>query len=706
MDRYVNDLIEIARSGGLALIVGSKIPENPYKILQEEILSFLSNTDPAWHSYVQEIRQRKIPTETFLRLLYLQLHNNIVPILQSVQLDKPGMLHRQLARLIREKKVGWLAMASIDQRLSVVLREQNLQVDKDFYTHPQPATTQLPLIFYCNGVLTQSESLIPALTVMNNNFSAITPTAELFFREVYAAKAILVLGVDRQEYCWRGLYGNLLSLAKKHKPVYWVGEGKGIALEHLLAVSSGGLLSESGEKILHAIGEGSLQEIALADKPSEPREFDLPQLRAQLQKINELEWLYFLASLLKAVSSNAHSCTLFEQLSAVFQQKKNYVQTALCQRNMGEIWSGRGCVEKAIKCHIAAIDFWAMGKDESNLANESILVGDNYCTLASFDKAVQYFGEALSLYRYCGNQQGIMDITTKLALLCEEDGDYELAKQYYSESLQAAKTLKNDMAEARTLISFSSTLMKDKEWEVAQKYLQEALDICEKRNDVVYKGEIYQHLGLVYMNLQDYQTARHYYEKAYDLYKEENEQLSLTFVYCNLGHVCARLGDYDAAVKYYEDALESYEKMGDWQHLAAVYNNLGLINSNRNDYTLAEEYFSRAAEIFAALQDVYNLIRTYNNLARIYTLQEEMENAAECYHANIEMLTQLGEQEDLAATLVALAMVQLKTQQLQGAVSHLEQAANLYDSLGMKQEREETRQIIQTIENNIMSSSS
>lgn len=704
MDRYVNDLIEIARNGGLAVIVGSKVPENPWQVWKEGILDFLSSTDVAWHSYVQEIRQRKIPVEVFFRLLYLHLGNNVFPMLQPMQNDKPELLHRQLAKLIQAKKIDWLAMAGIDQRFPVALQEQGMRENTDYYTCPQPASKPLPMLFHHNGSLKNDESLLPLLSGAGSNLNTLTPTAELFFQEAHQAKAILVLGMEQQEFCWRNMYGKILNMAKRGKPIYWVGERKNIAIEHLLAVSGGVFVAMTGEKVLQSLldGAAAAENLPVQEKIC----YDFQAVRPLLAKVSELQWLHFLALLLKGVASNAHAHTLFEQLATVFQQKRDYPQAAFCHRNMGEIWSGRGCVEKAIKSHTAALDFWAMSKDENNLANESILVGDNYCTLASFDKAVQYFGEALSLYRYCGNQQGILDITSKLALLCEEDGDYELAKQYYNESLQAARNLKNNMAEIRILTSLSSTLMKDKEWEQAQKYLQEALVLCEKTKDVVYKGEIYQHLGLVYMNLQAYQTAREYYEKAYNLYKEENEQLSQTFVYCNLGHVCARLGDYDAAVKYYEDALESYEKMGDWQHLAAVYNNLGLINSNRNDYTLAEEYFSRAAEIFAALQDVYNLIRTYNNLARIYTLQEEMENAAECYHANIEMLTQLGEQEDLAATLVALAMVQLKTQQMQGAISHLEQAANLYDTLGMKQEREETRQIIQTIENNIMSSSS
>ena len=700
MDRYLNDLKQIAQDGELAILVGSKLPYNPWEITKQEILNFLATADPNWQPYLQEIRDRKVPTEAFFRLLYQHMGEQVLLLLQRIQHQTPYLIHNQLASLVQNKRVSWLGICNIDNRLPAALQDLKLQEGKDYY---QKSSLNSPHVVWLHGDLNNPSALKTSLDITENRYSGLSAEAQAFFKALQKTKAVLVIAMDQNEYCWREIYGKLLSSAKQNLPIYWASNEKTIPLQHLMGISKGGLLPIQSEELLAALLQ-SVGQVTGSDKANLATP-DLTALKGAIKEwiatVKDVDWFHFLAILLKYIVSSSHAYTLFEELANIYQQSKKHAKTALCHRSMGEILAGQGCVEKAIKAHTSAMEYWAMVKDEANMAQESVLVGDNYCSGSSFDKAVQYYGEGLSLHRYRNNAQGMLDVTSKLALLCEEDGDFELAKRYYLESLQASRDCKNTAGEIRILLHLSNTLIKDKDWEKAKKYLQEATTLCEQEEEIFYLGEIYQHLGLIYMNSQDYPAARQYYEKAYEIYIKEEEKLSLTFVYCNLGHVCARLSDYDAAVKYYEGAVESYEKMGDWQHLAAVYNNLGLINSNRQNYELAEDYFSKAAEIFAALQDVYNLIRAYNNLARVYTLQEELENAAECYRANIEMLLQLGEQEDLASTLVALAMIQLKTQQLQSAINHLQQAANLYEALGMKQEREETLQIIQTLENGI-----
>lgn len=699
METDVNYLKEITQNGEVALLVGS-LQQNACEMLRNKILSVLADADKTYQPYIHEIKEKEIPLEVFFRLLYQQQGEKTLSLFQNLRYAHTDQFHRTLALLVASRAVAWLGVNNTDNRLLMALEEAHLQEGKDYQLSWDVTDSGLPVISFFNGINTDPASLKQTLSVSENRYMSISQEAQGYFKILPKAKSVVVAGIDRQNYCWRELYGKLQAHAKYDKPIYWLAKEEIIPLKHMFSFAKGSLLPFTFQFFEQWLATVDIKPPATTKEEA----VDLSYVSQWVAGIDELDWLNFLAILLKYAMSYDHALRLFEDIVKLYEQNKKYDKVALCHRNMGEILTERGRIEKAIESHMHAMDYWSKSSDVPNMAREYVLLGDNYCGGKSLEKGVQHYGEALSLYRSINQARGIADVTSKLAVMCDEDGDYELAKRYYVETLQAVRALQNVSREVAALLSLSGTLMKDKEWDRAKKHLEEAVGVCERENDDIHAGEVYQHLGLAYMNLQDYSTARAYYEKAYEFYKRQNNNLSLTFVYCSLGHVCARLEDYNAAAKHYEGAIESYEKMGDWQHLASVYNNLGFINSNRQNYSLAEEDFLRAAEIFAALADVYNLIRTHNNLARVYTLRGEMENAAECYHANVEMLVQLGEQEDLASTLVALAMVQLQRRKFQEAISYLQQAVNLYQALGMNQEKEETLKVIQTIENNLITS--
>lgn len=698
MDNHLNHLIQVARSGELAIITGSTCSEeNPWKVLTNEILSFLENLEPTWKPYVKEIRQRAVPTEAFYRLCHQHFGEEIFSLWKCFSYEKPGRIQRQLASLVKCGATSRLATAAIDNRLRLALQEQNVAHS------PAPDSSEAPVVVFLNGEITEAESLKDNLGTNDSNFVALRNAADVFFRNLKRVKAVLVLGFDPGEYCWKMSYGKLLNLARAGIPVYWVAPQQSLQLAHVTAIAQGAILAERPENILNEILKArGCDTIAAEEQPQRDFSYVADWVNS---KTNPTQWLYFLALVLKFAVSRSHAYALFEQVVGASQQAKDNRQLALCHRHMGQILFEQGYLNKSLDFHNKAMVFWGKTSDEKDMADEHMLLGSTYWNGSLLEKAVQHYGEALSIYRKQRIAKDTCDVASKLAFICDEDGDYELSKRYYSESLQAAKKLNNPGLEIITLLNFSTSLIKDKNWELAKQYLEEAMALSERELENFYQGEIFQHLGLVYTNMENFSTARLFYEKAYQYYKKYEEKLSLTFVYCNLGHVCVRLEDYDAAVEYYEGAIESYEKMGDWQHLAAVYNNLGFVNSNRQNYHLAEEYFARAAEIFAALGDVYNLIRTHSNLGRVYAIQGEVDNACECYKANIEMLAQLNEQEDLAATYVSLAMVQLQSKQYKDALANLDSAVEIYGTLGQNQEKEDTRKIIETIKSSILPSS-
>lgn len=691
-ETHLNHLKKIAQEKGLTIILGSKLhQEMSWKDLMVKVLVSLSDTQKEFLEYTGEILKGDLSPEVFFRILYQQNKGKKLDFLDIFQYNAATFVHKQIAMLIQAGLFSTVGIAAMDNRLSLALENYGV--------------TKSDAICWINGEISQENFEEHSLAITANRYTSLSPRGIQFFPSIESSQAILVLGLFPGDFCWRSVYGHLTECAKKGKPVYWVSSQELIPLTHIVSLSGGALLNETADAVLKAIFQdcsGQLPVEFFQDSPATDVQTSRNLDNICIPTWSFGEYYFFLASLLNYIMSRRKALDLLQSLQTHSLQEKQYELLAESHRLTGKIFLEQGKLEKAIEEHARAIDYWALCDDESNMALEYTICADNYWSGSAVEKALQYYGEANSLYRRKQDNKGIAEVTAKLGLICDSEEDYDLAQKYYMECLEARTNMGDFSGQIIACINLGNCLLKRQSWEEAKKYLETALDLSEKIHDTFSLGEIYQLLGLIHMNFQEYPQARVYYEKVYQFYLKEQDHISLPFVYCNLGHIYARMEDYDNAIKNYEKALEYYEKMGDWQHLASVYTNLGLLYSNRAEYRVSEDYFSRAEEIFAAMGDVYNLIKTHSNLGKIYTMQGEMENAIECYRANMEMQIQLGEKEELANTLIALSMVYLQTKQLEKTVTHLQKAIALYDVLGLVEEKQEALQILNIIQNKMV----
>ena len=642
-------------------------------------------------------------SDLFFRILYQQLAEEIHSLLQGFKTSFPGTIHRQIAALLKSKAISLLGLSCIDDGLYLALNQAGILPCDHYRIYDRAVEFSendgKPCIFWINGTISDKDTIDASLSIPANRLGDLVDDGNAFFSKISEAKAVLVIAFHPGEFGWKAIYGQLLNLAKQNKPVYWVADGDSLPLKHIGSLDSVSRIDGQPVKVLNELLEGLSQERVEEGKELE---FRFPGDEAWKQRIVDRAQ-YLIAMLLNYGMNRFYAYRLFEEILQGYVEDRNYKMAALCYQNMGEILLEQGYLERSIESHIKAIDYWAMARDEDSMAHEYVLCADNYWNGSAPEKAMQHYGEALSFYRNLENQKGIAEVTSKLALICDADEDYELASRYYIENLKAKKKILDKRGEILGLVNLSNCLIKNQEWDRAKNYLEEGIQLSEKYHETAWLPDLYQLLGLIAMNAHDYALAREHYEKVHILYSKEKDELSLTFVYCNLGHLCARLEDFEPAIKYYEKTLEIYERMGDWQHLAAVYTNLGLLYFNQQNYEVAEEYFGRAEEIFAILRDISNLIKTHSNLAKVYLVQGQMENAVECYQANIEMLLQLGAKENLATTFVELAMVYLQSEEYKTCVEMLRKAIDIYEALGLKEEKKQTAQLLTTIESRIVS---
>ena len=691
MARHIKQLKEFSQNKELVLFVGSSIKKSsPHTGFMEKLLSALRNSWDILELYLPEVRERGLSTEAFYRVFYEYFADEVFTPLQSFKYEKPDPYYQTIAQIVANQKLLALGTIDIDNRLALALKEEYQDIPFE-----QHADTNIPYVSYLNGCIDNEDSLAATFEQESHKLQGASPNLEKayhFITKNENAKAVLLLGLHPDDFCWKKTYGFMVQLAKKYpqKTIYWMYNEKTMALQHLKQLGNVHLIPYTPDILAEVFDLQHVQETV--------SELDTTALDKWLESKNTAtDILEFAGALLNEVISRSHSLQVLEYAMSSYQSEGSAAGLARVHRLKGSIYFEQGHLEKSIHNHNEAITLWSRSNNEYQLAKENILLADTYWNAGATDRAVQHYGEALSIYNMLENISGISSVTDKLARICDIDEDYELAQRYYNESLEAKKKKHRYSEMVQTLLNLSASLIKNQDWEQATTNLNEALRIGDGYYCHSSLEEVHQHLGLIAMSALDYKRAYDHYQTSYGIYQTQKDILSSVFVNCNLGHICAKLENYDESVKYYEGALESYEKMGDWQHLAAIYNNLGYINTCRKECGLAEEYFSRSVEIFVALGDVMNLIRTHGNLARVYTMQGEFENAIECYLANVEMLSQLDEKVELASTLIAISIVQAQSDQKAASQKSINEAIEIYQSLGMEKETKEAQEILQNL---------
>ena len=702
---YLKHLKQAVKNKKLTVILGSNLThENLWNNLIKKFLVILSKSNEELQKYIEKLLDENIPAETFFRMLYKEIKNDVWKIFDNFKFEETSQTYIQIAELIKSGVIANLGIVGIDNRLELAFEKLNIKFGND-YCNIYDIKENKPVICSLNGNVSKKETIEELLSITERNFTDSTKISKDFFRIIKDhTETILVIGTLPQDFCWRFIYSELLNYGKKDVPIFWVTKQELIPLAHLISISGGGFIKKEPDEVLKILLD-NFDEDNVIPAEENTKEFDWQACSKWIEEDSkDIRWYYFIASLLMRQKNRKYSRELFESLLPIYKSEKMYSMVGFCHRNIGKILLDQGFMEKAIEEHIKALEYWAKTKDEANMAEEYTICAYNYWNGAAADKALQYYGEALSIYCSLDDTEGIEKIAGKLALLCENEGDYELAENYYMESLKANEILGDVKKSLQCSISFSNFLVKTQNWQEAKNYLEKSLNLANQSSLFNNFADIYQLLGLVHINLGEPKKAREYYEKAYNLYISQQDNLSLTSIYCNLGHVYTHLKEYSSAVNYYEKAVQLYDKMNDWSQTAAIYTNLGLLHTSLNNTEEAEEYLSRCEEIFVGLGDINNLIKTYNNLAKVYLLKGELNNAIECYSANIEMQLHLDKKEDLANTLIGLALAYLQKEEFEEALQNFQKALTLYESLNLIEEKEKILSIIKSIETKLSES--
>ncbi len=375
--------------------------------------------------------------------------------------------------------------------------------------------------------------------------------------------------------------------------------------------------------------------------------------------------------------------------SPTAQDRKREAAELLLVEENKLLVQGNTTAQQRIEKLDQALPLWLELEDNYWAAITIKKIGINYYYLKQYEKAADYYEQALSIFREGKNRADEGDVLSRMSLTASGLHQYEKAVEYGEQSLLIARELKDRTREAVMLsniaVSYDSLGLSDK----CITYNEQSLAVYRELKDRRGEGKVIGNLGYTYGQMGNIEKAIEFNEQALTIARETKYRVIEMYKLKDLGDNFSELGREDKAVEYYEQALtlsrESKDttvdpdatrnlEVGAILALGQSYENLG-----RSEKAI--EYFEQGLAICREAKIRRGEVYALENLGAIYGDLGRNEKAIEYFEQALAVAREVNSRDGQARTLRSLGFAYRRQKNYEKAVEFYEQALLIYRDL-------------------------
>jgi class 3 adenylate cyclase/uncharacterized protein HemY len=259
-----------------------------------------------------------------------------------------------------------------------------------------------------------------------------------------------------------------------------------------------------------------------------------------------------------------------------------------------------------------------------------------------YDEAIDYYQQALSIYREMDNEHEQALTLSKMGNTRLADSKYSEALDFYNTAIEILKETNDESALANLYANSGLIYGLQGNYFLALKSQMAALKTYERLNNSSRIAAICSNIGIIYHEQQNYEEALKTYQRALKILTEAGDQLSECILLGNIGNVYQDQKKYDEALKVNLQALRMLQKIGDKAKLAYTYSNLGNAYKALDNNLLALEYYNLCLVLFLNLNEKRGMVQSYNNLGELYFELKEYKEAHKYFDEAVKLAEETG----------------------------------------------------------------
>lgn len=298
--------------------------------------------------------------------------------------------------------------------------------------------------------------------------------------------------------------------------------------------------------------------------------------------------------------------------------------------------------EKAVTLATELLNELSKPSDKAARARIFKILGAAHYNLGNERQAMEYYEQALTIYREEKDRIGIASVLNNTGLIRESQGDYSGALKRYNEASEIFTDENREKYLALTITNIGNVYYTLGRYDKALDYLSQALRLHERSGDSSGLSKSYNNIGNIYLSLKDYQTALSYYSKALEINKKLKNLPSLSTSYNNIGLVYQGMEIPDKAIEFNRLALELSRKINDRAGIIYSLVNTGNIYLDQGNTDQAAIYFQEAYRISSAKKEGFTHTTVLQGLAGLRNLQQKPDEAIPLYNEALTFAEKTG----------------------------------------------------------------
>jgi len=312
-----------------------------------------------------------------------------------------------------------------------------------------------------------------------------------------------------------------------------------------------------------------------------------------------------------------------------------------------------------------------------------ISIGVIYRDWGNWQKAEEYFRDALASAQEENNARGIANILGILGDIERNRGNWDIAERLYYQYL-AGMTEFDDRFGIATAYGRLGDIERNRgNWDIAERLYYEYLAGMREFGDRAGMATACEVLGDIHRNRCNWSGAESRYRQCLEIREQLGDLAGVANAHGQLGDIARNRGNLELAESRYRQCLEIKEQLGDLPGIATAHGRLGDIARNRGNLDEAENLYQRYLVGMEALGDRASIANAYGVLGDIHHQRRNWDDAESLYQKCLEISTELGDRASMAISIGSLGANNLYGGNLVEAEKFLNQALVKMEELGM-----------------------
>ncbi|MCP4686255.1 MAG: tetratricopeptide repeat protein [bacterium] len=352
-------------------------------------------------------------------------------------------------------------------------------------------------------------------------------------------------------------------------------------------------------------------------------------------------------------------------------------------KSLEEIWDAKGLPEFSLELRF-------------ELHQEK---GKAYASTGRIDQAIREYQKVLEFCRDAGNLAIKAETFSQIGQLLGKQGDHDRALGYLQRAIGACRRLKDYHGICKALRNIGVVYVELGEFEEAETHYDEAIELAEQLGESLLYADLVNNLGTI-MNMRgDPDRALELYRKSLEIYEAENEIRKAAYTENNLAITLAEQGVAEEAFEYFEKAHDTATGINDASLVLIVNINLADLHLKRGTAGKAREH-CQFAEDYLKKEGLVNghLVETKKIAGNIALQEKDFETANRRFDEACEISREIGAQFLEAEVLLERGTLYGAMGRHFDALADLEASYHLFTSLKADGKREETEEVIGSIE--------